>query len=78
VDAPTRRELLERLEAMIENGAAVVMSTHRRSEWPRCATHELELAGGEMLYAGPVRERSRSRRPTPPDRRSTRRRHSPP
>jgi molybdate transport system ATP-binding protein len=78
VDGPTRRDLSERLEAMIAGGAAVVMTTHRRSEWPRCATHELELAQGEARYAGPVRERSRSRRRRPPGRRSTRRRRPPP
>jgi hypothetical protein len=53
------------------------MTTHRRSEWPRCASHELELARGEVCYAGPVRERSRSRTPRPPGRRSIRRRRSP-
>ncbi|MGH8298352.1 MAG: ATP-binding cassette domain-containing protein [Steroidobacteraceae bacterium] len=78
VDGPTRRDLSEWLEAMIADGTAVVMATHRRSEWPRCATHELELAQGEVRYAGPVRERSRSRRRRPPGRRSTRRRRSPP
>jgi molybdate transport system ATP-binding protein len=78
VDEPTRRDLLARIEARVAGGTAVVMSTHRRSEWPRCASHELELARGEVRYAGPVRERSRSRRRKPPGRRSTRRRRSPP
>jgi molybdate transport system ATP-binding protein len=78
VDEPTRRDLSERIEARVAAGTAVVVSTHRRSEWPRCASHELELAGGEVRYAGPVRERSRSRRRTPPGRRSTRRRRCPP
>ncbi len=76
VDGPTRRELSERLEAMVAAGTTVVMTTHRRSEWPRCATHELELAQGEVRYAGRIRERSRSRRQKPPGRRSTRRRRS--
>jgi molybdate transport system ATP-binding protein len=76
VDGPTRRDLLMRLEAMVADGTAVVMTTHRRSEWPRCATHELELARGEARYAGRIRDRSRSRRRTPPDRRSIRRRRS--
>ncbi|HEV2272030.1 MAG TPA: ATP-binding cassette domain-containing protein [Steroidobacteraceae bacterium] len=78
VDAPTRRELSERIEARVAGGTAVVMTTHRRSEWPRCVTHELELARGEVRYAGPVRERFRSRRPRPPGRRSIRRRRFPP
>ena len=78
VDEPTRRDLSERIEASVADGTAVVMTTHRRSEWPRCATHELELARGEVRYAGPVRERFRSRRRRSPGRRSTRRRRLPP
>lgn len=78
VDEPTRRDLSARIEASVAGGTAVVMTTHRRAEWPRCATHELELGRGEVRYAGPVRERSRSRTRTPPGRRSTRRRRSPP
>ncbi|HET9106498.1 MAG TPA: ATP-binding cassette domain-containing protein [Steroidobacteraceae bacterium] len=76
VDEPTRRDLAERIEARVARGTAVVMTTHRREEWPRCASHELELASGEVRYAGPVRERSLSRRPIPRGRRSTRRRRS--
>ena len=78
VDEPTRHDLSERIEAMVAGGTAVVMTTHRRSEWPRCATHELELARGRVRYAGPVRDRSRSRTPRPPGRLSIRRRRSPP
>jgi molybdate transport system ATP-binding protein len=77
VDEPTRRDLSERIEAKVAGGTAVVMTTHRRAEWPRCASHELELARGEVRYAGPVRERSLSRKRRPPGRRSTRRRRSP-
>jgi molybdate transport system ATP-binding protein len=77
IDEPTRRELSERIEARVAAGTAVVMTTHRRSEWPHCASHELELARGEVRYAGPVRERSRSRRRRPPGRRSRPRRRSP-
>lgn len=77
VDEPTRRDLSERIQARVAVGTAVVMTTHRRSEWPPCASHELELAGGEVRYAGPVRERSRSRRRRPPGRRSILPRRSP-
>jgi molybdate transport system ATP-binding protein len=70
VDEPTRRDLSERIEATIAGGTAVVVTTHRREEWPRCASHELELADGAVRYAGPVRERSPSRRRRPPGRRS--------
>jgi molybdate transport system ATP-binding protein len=59
VDGPTRRALRGQVEAMVADGAAVVMSTHHRSEWPDCVTHELELAGGEARYCGPVRPRAR-------------------
>ena len=77
VDEPTRRDLSERIEASVAGGTAVVMTTHRRAEWPHCASHELELARGEVRYAGPVRERFRSRRRRLPGRRSTRRRRPP-
>lgn len=63
VDEPTRRDLEERIEARVAGGTAVVMTTHRRSEWPRCASHELELERGEVRYAGPVRV-SRQRAPS--------------
>jgi len=76
LDGSTRSELSQRLEAMVAAGTTVVMTTHRRAEWPRCATHELELARGKVCYAGRIRERSRSRRQRPPARRSTRRRRS--
>ena len=59
VDGPTRRALRRHIEAIVADGAAVVMTTHHRPEWPDCATHELELAGGEARYCGPVRRRAR-------------------
>ena len=55
VDGPTRRSLRSHIEAMVADGAAVVMTTHHRAEWPVCVTHELELAGGEARYCGPAR-----------------------
>jgi molybdate transport system ATP-binding protein len=77
VDAPTRRDLAQRIEARVARGTAVVMTTHRRSEWPHCASHELELAGGQVCYVGPIREPSRSRRRRSPGRRSILPRRSP-
>jgi molybdate transport system ATP-binding protein len=59
VDGPTRKSLRGQVEAMVADGAAVVMTTHHRPEWPDCATHELELAGGEARYCGPVRRQRR-------------------
>lgn len=55
VDGPTRRSLKNHVEAMVADGTAVVMTTHHRSEWPDCVTHELELAGGQARYCGRVR-----------------------
>jgi ABC-type molybdenum transport system ATPase subunit/photorepair protein PhrA len=60
VDGPTRRSLKSHVEAMVADGTAVVMTTHHRPEWPDCATHELELAGGEARYCGPVRPSGRA------------------
>jgi len=55
VDGPTRQSLRSHIETMVAGGAAVIMTTHHRSEWPHCATHELELVGGQAKYCGPVR-----------------------
>jgi len=62
VDGPTRRELLSHLQTLIEEGTAVMMATHHRSEWPLLATHELELASGRTRYCGPVRSAPRKLR----------------
>jgi len=59
VDGPTRRSLKSHVEAMVAGGTAVVMTTHHRPEWPDCVTHELELAGGQARYCGPVRPSGR-------------------
>ncbi|HUN75202.1 MAG TPA: ATP-binding cassette domain-containing protein [Steroidobacteraceae bacterium] len=56
VDAPTRGVLLAALDKVARRGAAIVMATHLRGEWPRCVTHELELGRGRVRYCGPVRE----------------------
>jgi molybdate transport system ATP-binding protein len=55
VDSPTRRALAERVLALAAGGTAVVVSAHRPGDWLRCATHELELAGGRARYCGPIR-----------------------
>jgi len=55
VDSPTRLSLIVHLTALVAGGTAVVMTTHHRSEWPSCVTHELELSGGRAIYCGPVR-----------------------
>jgi molybdate transport system ATP-binding protein len=57
VDAPTRHALLQRVAALAATGTAVVVTTHRAGDWPGCATHEMELAGGRARYCGPLRPR---------------------
>jgi molybdate transport system ATP-binding protein len=55
VDTPTRLSLMVHVATMVASGTAVLMTTHHRSEWPACATYELELARGRAIYCGPVR-----------------------
>jgi molybdate transport system ATP-binding protein len=55
VDSPTRLDLMAHVAALVGSGTAVVMTTHHRTEWPGCASHELELIGGRAIYCGPVR-----------------------
>lgn len=71
LDVATHEDLRARVERLVAEGIAVVMTAHRPSEWLCCATHELELAGGKVRYVGPARlsrASSRSRRPTRPGR----------
>ncbi|MBV8805995.1 MAG: ATP-binding cassette domain-containing protein [Sinobacteraceae bacterium] len=58
VDSPTRLSLMAHLATLVAAGTAVFMTTHHRSEWPACATHELELSSGRAVYCGPVRSRA--------------------
>ena len=58
LDARTRLLIDSRLGKIHRKGAAIVIATHQRDEWPAFATHELELTGGLAVYAGPVREHS--------------------
>jgi molybdate transport system ATP-binding protein len=55
LDGPTRLSLMAHVAAMVASGTAVVMTTHYRTEWPACVTHEIELSGGRAIYCGPVR-----------------------
>jgi molybdate transport system ATP-binding protein len=55
VDSPTRLSLMAHVATMVASGTAVLMTTHHRSEWPACITHELQLTGGRAIYCGPVR-----------------------
>jgi molybdate transport system ATP-binding protein len=58
IDAPTRRRLMRRVEALAARGTAVVVAVQKPGDWPACATHELELSRGRALYCGPLRRGS--------------------
>jgi molybdate transport system ATP-binding protein len=55
IDTPTAHELLDRIQLLVKRGAAVVMTTHHREEWPAFTSHELEIEDGRTLYCGPLR-----------------------
>lgn len=56
LDPPTRADLMRRLERRAASGVTIVIATHHREEWPRFATHELELRRGTVLYGGVRRQ----------------------
>ncbi len=51
LSAPLRAGLRAWLEARVEAGVTVVMASHYRAEWPRNASHELQLQRGRVLHA---------------------------
>jgi ABC-type molybdenum transport system ATPase subunit/photorepair protein PhrA len=55
VDVDTRAGLHERIERFVAAGGAVVLTSHHRDEWPRNATHEIDLRRGQVWYAGELR-----------------------
>ena len=55
LDAPLRTRLRGLVETLASAGLTTVIASHHRDEWPRCVTHELELAGGEVRYCGVLR-----------------------
>jgi ABC-type molybdenum transport system ATPase subunit/photorepair protein PhrA len=57
VDARTRTGLRSLVQRAFDCGVTVVIVTHHRDEWPRGATHELELARSRVIYCGPLRPR---------------------
>ena len=58
VDARTTQALLKSINEVLARGTAIVMSTHRRREWPAGVTHELQLSKGRVVYSGAVREQA--------------------
>ena len=65
LDLPARRRLRSLIERWATGGRTLVMATHHRDDWPRGATHELELATGRPLYCGPVRRAAAKHDPVP-------------
>jgi molybdate transport system ATP-binding protein len=55
VDARTRTRLRSLVQQTFDSGVTVVIATHHRDEWPRGASHELEIAEARVIYCGPVR-----------------------
>jgi molybdate transport system ATP-binding protein len=51
-----RGALQRALEREIGDGLTVMIATHYSSEWPAAATHEIELRGGSVRFAGPMRQ----------------------
>jgi molybdate transport system ATP-binding protein len=52
-----RGALQRALDREIGDGLTVMIATHYFSEWPAATTHELELHGGRVRYAGERRRR---------------------
>ncbi|MDR2215291.1 MAG: ATP-binding cassette domain-containing protein [Nevskiaceae bacterium] len=50
-----RTAFQQALEQEIDAGITVMIATHYDSEWPRHATHEIELRRGRVRYAGVIR-----------------------
>jgi molybdate transport system ATP-binding protein len=58
VDAATRALLARELARQVARSVAIVITAHAVKEWSHCATHELELLGGQVRYAGVLRAAS--------------------
>ena len=57
LDAPTRTRLRALVEGLACKERTIVIATHHRDDWPRRATHELELDAGSVRYCGLLRRR---------------------
>jgi molybdate transport system ATP-binding protein len=55
LDAPTRTRMHALVDRLCAMGLTIVIATHHLDDWPRRATHELELRAGGADYCGTVR-----------------------
>jgi molybdate transport system ATP-binding protein len=55
VDVATRAVLTREIRKLLAQGVAVVTTGHSAHEWSAYATHELEIVGGQVRYAGVMR-----------------------
>ena len=55
LDATTRHRLGALVEQWILKGRTIVIASHHQDDWPRGATHEIELDAGRARYVGPLR-----------------------
>jgi len=63
LDAPTRARLRSLVDNLASRERSIVIATHHLDDWPRHATHELELAAGSVRYCGALRRQGlRTRR----------------
>jgi ABC-type molybdenum transport system ATPase subunit/photorepair protein PhrA len=56
IDVATRAGLLAMIEAAVQRGVSVVMTTHHPDEWPANASGELQLRRGRAIYSGAPRQ----------------------
>lgn len=59
LDAPTRTRLRALVDRLCTMEQTIVIASHHTDDWPRQATHELELGAGRVVYCGAVRRRDR-------------------
>lgn len=55
LDATTRTRLRALVETLANQGRTILIASHHRDEWPRRASHELELSSGRVRFVGPLR-----------------------
>ncbi|MDE2219809.1 MAG: ATP-binding cassette domain-containing protein [Gammaproteobacteria bacterium] len=61
LDAPTRTRMIALVARLCAMRRTILIATHHADDWPRQATHELELCAGRVVYGGGLRPRARTR-----------------